>query len=120
MSLENDLFTALKSLVGNRVSPVVFPQAPVVPTWPAIRYNFIDSIPVVDVCGDGDDDTATPRVQFDIVASTFAQARSIRLQVMAAMKTFDPPAMLELSVSSYDEETKTYREQLDYTFHGSS
>jgi len=120
MSVEADIFTALQSLVGKRVAPVIFPQAPVVPTWPAIRYSFIDSVPIVDACGDGDDDTAEIRLQLDVVATTFSAARSLRLQVMAAMAVFDPPATLQSSTSDFDAETKTYREILDYMLHGST
>jgi hypothetical protein len=130
MTIEASLYTALKSLVGNRVSPIIFPQpenGP--PTWPAIRYNFISNVPVVDMCGDGDDVTSEPRVQLDIVALTFKAVRALRLQVMAAMTaafpdypaTADVPvAILQNSSSEYDAETQTYREQLDYVFHGSS
>jgi hypothetical protein len=120
MSVETSLFTALKNLVGNRVAPVIFPQPPNIPTWPAIRYTIIDSVPIVDICGDDDDQTAETRVQLDIVALTFAAVRDLRLQVMAAMKTFDPPATLQLSSSEYDFETKTYREMLDYLLNGST
>lgn len=120
MTIEVDLFTALKTLVGNRVSPNEFPQPPAVPTWPAIRYTIVDSIPVVDICGDGDDLTATPRVQLDVVATTYTAVRALRLQVMAAMRAFSPPAILDSSGGDYDTETKTYRERLDYLFHGSS
>lgn len=120
MSLETALFTALKSLVGNRVSPVTFPQPPAVPTWPAIRYTFISTVPIEDLCGDGDDETAEALVQLDLVASTFSAARALRLQVMAAMRTFDPPAILQNSSGEFDADTKTYREQLDYLFHPSS
>jgi hypothetical protein len=120
MSVETSLFTALKNLVGNRVAPVIFPQPPNVPTWPAIRYTIIDSVPIVDICGDDDDQTAETRVQLDIVALTFAAVRDLRLQVMAAMKTFDPPATLQLSSSEYDFETKTFREMLDYLLNGST
>ena len=120
MSVETSLFSALKNLVGNRVAPVIFPQAPAVPTWPAIRYAFIDSVPIVDICGDDDDTTAEQRVQLDIVATTFAAVRALRLEVMAAMRSFDPPATLQLSSSEYDAETKTYREILDYLLNGSS
>lgn len=120
MSYESDLTTLLKPLVGNRVSPVVFPQAPAVPTWPAIRYTFISTVPVTDQCGDGDDDTAEVRVQLDVVAATFYQVRALRLLVMAAMRTFTPPAILENTTSTYDAETKTHREIMEYTFHGST
>jgi hypothetical protein len=120
MTLEASLFTALKSLVGNRMSPNTFPQPPAVPTWPAIRYTIVDSVPVIDICGDGDDATAQTRVQLDVVAESYAAARALRLQVMSAMAAFTPPAILELSMSLYDAETKTHREILDYMFHGSS
>lgn len=120
MSVETDLFTALKSLVGNRMSPNTFPQPPAVPVWPAIRYAIVDSVPVVELCGDGDDTTAQIRIQLDLVAKTYAGARSLRLSVMAAMRTFTPPAILELSSGEYDEETKTHREILQYSIHGSS
>jgi hypothetical protein len=120
MTVETDLFTALGPLVGSRVAPVIFPQPPAVPTWPAIRYTFVDSVPIVDICGDGDDQTAELRVQLDVVATTYKAARALRLQVMAAMRTFVPPAILELSLNDYDTDTKTYREILSYTIHGSS
>lgn len=120
MSLEADLFSALKSLVGNRMSPNTFPQPPNVPVWPAIRYSVVDSVPVVDLCGDGDDFTAQSRVQLDCVADTYAGARSLRLSVMGVMRTFSPPAILELSSGLYDDETQTHREILQYSFHGST
>ena len=119
MTLEADLFTALKTLVGNRVAPVVFPQPPAVPTWPAIRVT-IDLSPLIDICGDGDDATANTRVQLDVVAKDYEQARSLRLNVKAQMEAFAPPATLEFSSSEYDAETKTYREILQYSVHGSS
>lgn len=120
MTLEADLFSALKSLVGNRMSPNTFPQPPARPTWPAIRYTIIDSIPVVDLCGDGDDATATPRIQLDLVAEEYTAVRALRLQVLPIMQSFSPPAILEFSSSLYDAETKTHREILSYTFHGST
>jgi len=120
MSLEDDLFSALKSLVGNRMSPNTFPLAPRIAVWPAIRFIIIDNVAEVDICGDGDDATATPRVQLDIVASTYAAVRALRLQVMARMKTFDPPAIVDGQGSEYEAETNTYRERLDFLFHGSS
>jgi len=120
MSLETAIFAALKSLVGNRMSPNEFPQPPKTPTWPAIRYAIVDSVPVVDICGDGDDATAETVIQLDVVAEDYAAARALRLQVMAAMKTFTPPATLEFSTGTADADTKTHREILRYQIHGSS
>lgn len=120
MTLEVDLMTTLKSLVGNRMSPNTFPQPPAVPVWPAIRYTFVSTTPVVDLCGDGDDSTAEPRVQLDLVANGYKEVRLLRLQVMAAMRLFVPPAILDGSFSDYDPITKTHWETLDYLFYGSS
>lgn len=119
MSVEDDLFSTLKSLVGNRVAPS-FPQPPKTPTWPAIRYQIISNVPVIDIEGDGDDSTSEQRIQLDVVASTYDAARAIRLQVMAAMKSFDPPVNLSNSNSTTDAETKTSREILQYITYGSS
>lgn len=123
MSLENFLFTALSAIpqVARSnpsmfaIHPVMFPQpARYSPLWPAIRYTFISSVPVVDICGDGNDDTADTRVQIDVVAETHVEARVIRLEVMNIMTTFNPPAILSLDFDEYDEETKTFRCVLDY------
>lgn len=120
MSYENDIFNTLKSLVGNRVAPVIFRQPTQTPTWPAIRYTFTSVVPVQDLCGDGDDSTADVRVQLDVVALSYEQVRALRLQVMAAMEGFSPPATLEYSNEDYDGESRTYREILQYSIHGSS
>jgi hypothetical protein len=120
MTIESNLVAALKSLVGNRMSPISFPQPPAVPTWPAIRYTTISNVPLHDICGDGDDETSDLRVQLDVVATTKAAANALRLQIMAAMRLFDPPALLEISTEAKDEETKTYRWIMEYSFHGSS
>lgn len=119
-AIEQLLFAALKDLVGSRVAPVIFPQPPMRPTWPAIRYSILSTVPTIDLCGDGDDSVAEYRVQLDAVASTFKGARDLRLDIMDAMRAFDPPATLELSSSDFDEETKTFRELLQYSIHPSS
>jgi len=119
MTLEADLYTALKGLVGNRVAPNNFPQNRAL-TWPAIRFTIVNAAPIADVCGDGDDDTAEVSVQLDVVAATFDAARALRLSVMAEMRSFAPPAILQSSFSEFDPETSTQREILTYTFHGSS
>jgi hypothetical protein len=121
MSLEADLFAALKSLVGNRCVPNTFPQPPAVPTWPAIRYTMVSRVPVVDICGDGDDATAEPRVQLDIVAETYPAAEALRVQVRAAMRSFSPPAICEnAGMALFDADTKTHRFIMEYVFQGSS
>jgi Protein of unknown function (DUF3168) len=118
MTLEASLYSALGSLVGNRVAPE-FPQPPAVPTWPAIRYS-IETLAVIDICGDGSDETAETTVILDIVALTYTAARALRQQVLTAMKTFDPPTIAGFGRSEYDVDTKTFREIQEFTIHGST
>jgi hypothetical protein len=120
VTIEASLFTALGSLVSNRVYPITFPLTGAVPVWPAIRYSFISVTPSITICGDGGDETADTRIQIDIVATTFSAVRTLRSQVMTAMLTFSPPAVFENSFSSYDEQTKTFREQVDFVTYASS
>lgn len=127
MSIETSLVASLKSLVGNRISPLIFRESPAVPVWPAIRYTIISEVPFEDLCGDGDDSTSGDpdetnelHVQLDIVAEKYQTARALRASVRSVMMDFDPPAILEGSSSQYDEETKTYREIMEYRFDGSS
>ncbi len=103
------------------VSPLTFPQpARYNPEWPALRYTIVSSVPVKDLCGDGDDDTADARVQLDVVATTYVGARSLRLEVMAVMSNFVVPAILDSDFDDWDAETGTYRCVLDYLINPSS
>lgn len=121
MAIEQTLFTTLGPLVSNRVKPDTFTQTNGQPLpWPAIRYSFISHFAHVDQCGDGGDATADQRVQLDIVHNTFKELRALRLEVMAAMATFYPPAVIDGSSHGYDAETKTYRATLDYLIYPSS
>lgn len=120
MSVETDLFTALSTLVDNRCYPITFPQTGTVPVWPAIRYTLVSVVPAIALCGDSGDDAADTRVQLDVVASTYSAARALRLDVLAAMQTFVPPAIFENSSDQYDSETKTYRSQIDYIVYKSA
>src|SRR5438309_3086773 len=99
MTLEDAMFTALRTLVANRVYPLTFPQpngAP--PVWPAIRYTFISSVPVLDICGDDDEPTDEVRVQIDVVSLTYSELRQLERSVRDVMATFTPPATLEIVV----------------------
>jgi len=121
MSLEETLFSALRGLVSDRVYPSVFEQPDgSLPAWPAIRYTVISSVPVEDLCGDGDDDTADVNVQLDVVAATYNVMLTVRLDVMGAMRTLYPPARLSNSMNVFDVETKTHRAVLEYQISGSS
>jgi len=121
MSLETDLYAALSSLVSNRVYPNVFPQVDAgTQVWPSIRYTIVSSVPVEDLCGDGDDTTADVRVQLDAVDVTYSKMRALRLSVMAAMRTFPTPARLASNFDDYDADVKVHRAMLQYDVMGSS
>jgi len=120
VSLESDLKTALGALVDGRFFPNKFPQSPATPVWPAIRYTIVSVVPSVDLCGDGGDETADKRVQFDIVGLGYSAVKAIRDQVLPIMKTFDPPAIWDGEFNDFDPDTKTDRCTLDYLFFPSS
>lgn len=123
MSLEAEVFDALRDLVSDRVYPLTFPQPEVgLPVWPSIRFTFI-SVPVEDLCGDGDDGTADVSMQVDVVVDKeegYSALRTLRLDVMSRMATLPTPARLASSRDEFDEETRTFRAILEYTVSGSS
>jgi hypothetical protein len=120
MSVETDLFAALGPLVGNRVYPISFPQTGAVPVWPAIRYTIVSTVPAIAMCGDSGDDGADFRIQLDVVDASYSAMRALRLDVLAEMATFVPPAIFENSTDQDDAETKTYRSQIDYVIYKST
>lgn len=117
MTIEASAAAILKPLVDGRAFHGNFGSALV---FPAIRFDIIDTTPVQDRCGSGDDAHATHRLEVQIAARTRAEARAIRLTVLPAMAAFPVAARLDLSGSlPQDEDTKTYREQLDFLIYGS-
>lgn len=121
MTVEADLFTTLGPLVANRVYPESFIQPNgALPVWPAIRYDLVSTVPVITICGDSGDDAPDIRVQIDGVAKTFMEMRTLRQQIMAAMRLFYPPAVMQNDFAEKDEETKTYRALLEYVIYKSS
>jgi len=121
MSLEQELFSALSPLVTSRVYPNTFLQPDgTLPPWPSIRYAIVSNVPEEDLCGDGDDTTSSVRVQLDVVASTYASMRTLRLAVMSAMRVLPTPARLQLDFDEYEAETKTHRSVMTYLIGGSS
>lgn len=120
MSIEADVHSALAPIVGGRCFPEVFPLNPPRPAWPAIRYTLVSITTMKALCGDSGDESADTRLQLDCVAQTFKDSRELRLAVMAAMTGFDPPAVMESSASSYDLETDTFTQTLDYMIYATS
>lgn len=115
--------TLLKPLVGNRVYRNVFPQAPAVPVWPAIRYSFPSVTPSQDLCGDGGEETSDYRLQIDVVMLESAGPTAfaaLMAQVKAAMATLQPIYVFDNEFEEFDFETKTTRAAVDYLVYLSS
>lgn len=128
MSIETVLFSRLRlipqlALAGGRyaVYPDVFPEAPAMPVWPALRYTLAGGTIYPDLAGSGDEDGDDVRVQIDAVAATSLARRELWNAVRDAMKGLDPPAVLQApAVFSYDSETKTWRAMGDFILYSSS
>lgn len=129
MSLEEKITAALSAipqlLVGGEVAVYQdeFPQplGGAAPVWPAVRFIIIGGTVYEDICGDGDGDGDDVRAQIDIVCNTTAERAVLVDAVRAAMKTLDPPAVLQgRPAQERDAETKTYRAMGDWMIHGSA
>jgi hypothetical protein len=119
------IHSALGPLVGGRVYPNTFEQPntepPRLPTWPAVRYQFISSDPAADICGTAGEELDDVRVQIDVVAKTFGAMKTLKEQVITAMMVVAPPAQRQPGgIETYDAETKTHRAVLEYVFYPSS
>lgn len=121
MSLEAEIFAAAAPLFpAQRVHAVTFPQAPVIPLVPAMRFVTISTEPVEDICGTDGDATANTRTQVDILDKTFDGARVLRLQVIAALGAMTTPTRFVGGFDDYDADLKLYRCSLDFISYPSS
>jgi hypothetical protein len=121
MSVENDVFDALKTLVGNRVYPLTFVQpGGQLPTWPAIRYTVVSDAIEPTVCGSGGPALADTRVQLDVVAIGYTAMRALREQVITAMEAMTTPTVWDGDGEAFDEPTRTCRARLDFVIYPSS
>lgn len=125
------VFTALRGLVNDRCYPVEFPQELInppasasggtpYPTWPAIRYQQINSNNDPTICGSDTEDTDDTSVQIDVVARTHGAMRALVTQVISQLLVTDPPCVRDFFAEEYDEDTKTHRGILRYTFYAST
>lgn len=90
MNLEESLYAYLKThaglnaLVGTRIYPLILPQPP---TLPAVTYFKISRVNQRTM-GNPTDVLKRVRVQFSCWATTYAGAKAIAEQVMAALQDF--------------------------------
>lgn len=120
MTIEQTVVTTLSPFVSNLVHAVTFPQQPAVPTTPAILFTLVSDDPGQDICGAGNDTVADTRVQVDVYSTTFDSARSIRLQVLAAMAALTPPMIYQGGFGTYEPELKLHRCSMDFIQYPSS
>ena len=94
------------ALVGQRVSPILKAQDT---TLPAITLQRISIVPQNHLTGDGDLDYG--RVQLDVWATTYVEARSVADACRTALAAYQ----LELESDDYDPDTETYRVIQDWS-----
>jgi hypothetical protein len=103
------------ALVGTRVYPMMLPQAP---TFPAIVYQRISTVPDMLVEGPG---FAPIRIQLSMWASTFDGARTLADAVVTALHGYHG-GELRLSrlinlLDDYEPDTKLFRVIADFRVH---
>lgn len=107
--IEPQFTAALNSLFGGRVYPDLAPQTAV---KPFLVYGQVGGVPSNTLCGNTD--VQNGRFQFDVWATTRAQASTLMRQVEAIMTA---PPFRGVSqgglVASYDEATKSYGARWD-------
>jgi len=128
------IFSSLRTLVADKVFPNEFPQELVeppnlgpenvtsvrYPTWPAIRYQILNSDNAPTICGTDNEDTDDTLVQIDVVARTYGAMTALVTAVISALQNTDPPCLRVNLFQTKDEETGTHRGILRYTFYASS
>lgn len=107
--IEQSIFDSLKSLVGNRVYPLVMPQNA---TLPAIVYTRIANNASNVLEGGSTIDQI--RVQVDTYATTFFAARLLAAQVRSALEGASFKATLQTEQDFFETEVNYYRISQDY------
>ena len=103
------------AMVGTRVYPMMLPQAP---TFPAIVYQRISTVPDMLVEGPG---FAPIRMQLSMWATTFGGARTLADAVVTALHGYHG-GELRLSrlinlLDDYEPDTKLFRVIADFRVH---
>lgn len=106
MTVESDLYTALKTLVSNRVYPDVAPAGVVLPY---ITYQQVGG-DVINMLGPYAPGKRNGRFQINVWATTRAAANALMKQVEDAVitsTTLNARSQMA-AISTYEEETKLY------------
>ena len=102
--------SGITDLVSTRLFPHFLEQAC---EMPALSFFRVSTVPVNDLGGYAD--VEQPRIQFDCWGSTDDSSKALAKALLDAMEAATTFNALYLSwTSSYEAETKLYREQLDF------
>lgn len=117
MSVEGDIFNALKGLVANRVFPDV---APITTMQPYITYAQVGGEALTLLDGSLPD-KKHGRFQINVWGSTRSSASALMLQVELAMSqvTVFHARPVSAPSSDYDSDMLTYSAMQDFSVHSS-
>ena len=108
--IEESLFTALSSLAGGRVYPMIAPDSP---TKPFIIYQNIANTPEVTLANGVPINNT--RMQIDCYDKTYAAVKALAAAVQAALVAAPFTNIPLMNQDLYEQEVKLYRVQLDYS-----
>jgi hypothetical protein len=108
--LEEYIFSALGTLVANRVHPIIVPQSA---TFPCIRYQTINASPENSLCGSSG--LVRSNVILDLYAQDFADVRGLREAVVERMQNFPLECILTSEQDAYEPDPKLFRRVLQYS-----
>jgi len=102
----------LAALIVERCYPIRLPQEP---TYPAVTYQRISTVPTYSQ--DGDSNLDRGRWQFSCWARTHTAAEAVAAQVRTALTTwrasYGQPAFLENQVDFYEPDTDVHHIPVD-------
>ena len=112
MSLESQIFDALKGLVANRVFPDVAPDA----ALPYITYQQVGG-DAVNFTDGTVPDRSNARMQINVWAATRVTASQLGAQVESAIRALSAlqPTVLSARVALYDDDTKARGTMQDFS-----
>ena len=107
--IESSIYTAIKSLAGGRVYPIVIPDTA---SLPAIVYQRISSVPVNSL--DGDTGLDSVRIQISAWALTYKEAKNLSDTIRTTLNASALKIITENDTDDYEPETKRFRTLTDY------
>lgn len=116
MSVEQSIFAALRTLVGDRVYRDVAPQT--VTALPRITYQQVGGVPVNFVDAATVPDKKNARFQVNVWAADRDGAAALSRSVEDALRTSSAlqTTVLDAPTASYENETGLYGTRQDFSF----